>query len=45
MIAGYEGKGKGSAGGGAWVTYDIRAQHLDADHSESVVNLRWRHVL
>lgn len=45
MIAGYEGKGKGAAGGGGWVTYDIRAQHQGADHSESVVNLRWRHVL
>lgn len=45
MIAGYEGKGKGAAGGGGWITYDIRSQHMGPGNSESVVNLRWRHVL
>lgn len=45
MIAGYEGKGKGAAGGGGWITYDIRSQHMGADNSESVINLRWKHVL
>jgi hypothetical protein len=45
MIAGYEGKGKGSAGAGSWVTYDIRAQHRNVRNSEAIINLRWRHVL
>jgi hypothetical protein len=45
MLAGYEGKGKGSAGGGAWVTYDIRTQHRNVQNAEAIVNLRWRHVL
>ncbi len=45
MISGYEGKGKGAAGGGGWIVYDIRAQHMGPLNSEAVVNLRWRHVL
>lgn len=45
MIAGYEGKGKSAAGGGAWITYDIRARHQDVDNSDSTVNLGWRHVM
>jgi hypothetical protein len=45
MIAGYEGKGKGAAGGGAWVTYDIRSQHIDVDNSEALIELEWRHVM
>jgi hypothetical protein len=45
MIAGYEGKGKGAAAGGVWITYDVRAQHQGFNSSEAVVNIRWRHVL
>jgi len=45
MISGYGGTGFGSAGGGAWVTYDIRSQHQGLDNSESVVNMIWRHLL
>jgi Tfp pilus assembly protein PilX len=45
MIAGYEGKGKGAAGGGAWITYDIRSGHQNVRNTESVINLRWRHVM
>jgi len=45
MLAGYEGKGKGAAGGGAWITYDVRAQHMGSNNSEAVVNVRWRHVM
>lgn len=29
LVAGYEGKGKGAAGGGAWITYDVRAERRD----------------
>jgi Tfp pilus assembly protein PilX len=45
MVAGYEGKGKGAAGGGAWVTYDVRSRHQNVDNSEATINLRWRHVM
>jgi Tfp pilus assembly protein PilX len=45
MASGYEGKGKGAAGGGGWITYDIRARHRGYDNSEATINLRWRHVL
>jgi hypothetical protein len=45
LIAGYEGKGKGAAGGGAWITYDVRAERLDARDTEVRVRLGWRHVL
>jgi hypothetical protein len=46
MISGYEGKGKGSAGGGGWVTYDVRSQHRNLQNkSEAMVEIRWRHVL
>ena len=46
MISGYEGKGKGSAGGGAWITYIVRSHHRNLPNkSEAVVEIRWRHVL
>jgi len=45
MIAGYEGKGKGAAGGGAWVVYDIRSRHEGLDNSDTVVELEWKHVM
>jgi hypothetical protein len=46
MLSGYEGKGKGSAGGGAWITYDVRSHHRNLQNkSEAVVGIRWRHVL
>ena len=45
LIAGYEGKGKGAAGGGAWITYDVRAERLDVSDTEVRVLLGWRHVL
>lgn len=44
MIAGYEGKGKGSAGG-IHVVYDIWSRRRDVKNSEAVVRLQWRHVL
>jgi hypothetical protein len=45
MIAGYEGKGKGAAGGGAWIIYDIRSRHQGLDNSDSTVELEWKHVM
>ncbi len=45
MIAGYEGKGKGAAGGGAWVLYHIRSRHMGFDGSDSVVEVQWKHVM
>jgi hypothetical protein len=43
MSAGYEGKGKGAAGGGVALLYQIRSQHLGLADSESVVEIAWRH--
>lgn len=45
LIAGYEGKGKGAAGGGAWITYDVRSQRRDLRNTEVMIRLGWRHVL
>jgi len=48
LAAGYEGKGKGAAGGGAWVMYDVRAQYVDPRgnrNTQATVNLGWRHVM
>jgi hypothetical protein len=45
LIAGYEGKGKGAAGGGAWITYDVRAERRDVSDTEVRILLGWRHVL
>jgi len=45
MVAGYEGKGKGTAGGGGNILYTIYSQHLGKAESESVVQVDWRHVI
>lgn len=45
LIAGYEGKGKGASAGGAWVTYDIRANRNDVRDTQARILLGWRHVL
>ncbi|MCF6265373.1 MAG: pilus assembly PilX N-terminal domain-containing protein [Desulfuromusa sp.] len=45
MIAGYEGKGKGSASGGAWAIYDIRSQHDGLNNSQARVWSQWLHLL
>ncbi len=42
MIAsGYEGKGKG---GGVWLMYDVRSQHLGTRRTEAKIYQLWRHV-
>jgi len=45
LIAGYEGKGKGAAGGGAWITYDVRAERRDVSDTDVRILLGWRHAL
>ena len=45
LIAGYEGKGKGASGGGAWITYDVRANRNDVRNTQARILLGWRHVL
>ncbi len=45
MAAGYEGKGKGSAGGGSFITYDICSQRIDSTDSEAAIRIQWRHLL
>ena len=45
MVAGYEGKGKGSAGGGGQIFYTIYSQHVGLSASESVVQIGWRHII
>ena len=45
MVAGYEGKGKGTAGGGGNTLYTIFSQHVGRSESESVVRVDWRHVI
>ena len=45
LAQGYEGKGKGAAGGGAYIAYEIHAQHNGATNSEAVVRLDWNHLI
>ena len=45
MLAGYEGKGKALASGGAFIIYDLNSQHLGNFNAQSVVRTRWRHVI
>ena len=43
MAAGYEGKGKGAAGGCVSLLYEIYSQHLGLANSKSMVAIQWRH--
>ncbi|WDN87649.1 hypothetical protein BuS5_00617 [Desulfosarcina sp. BuS5] len=45
MIAGYEGKGKGAAGGGGQVVYDIRSRREGINNARATIMGRWRHVM
>ena len=45
MLSGYEGKGKGAAGGGGQILYTIYSQHMGRLKSESVVEVEWNHVI
>ena len=45
MAAGYEGKGKSSAGGGGYVIYDIFSEHMGRSKAVGRVRLQWQHVM
>jgi len=45
MVSGYEGKGKGSGAGGAYIIYDMKSQHMGIAGSQSVIQVQWRHVI
>lgn len=45
MLAGYEGKGKGTAGGGGQIVFNIFSQHRSFSNSESIVRIQWRHII
>lgn len=44
MCAGYEGIGKGSAGGGGHTAYDIWSRYNGISNSDATIRLQWRHV-
>lgn len=45
MAAGYEGRGKGIGVGGATLVYDINAQHLGQNNSQSIICIQYRHTI
>lgn len=45
MVSGYEGTGKGTAGGGSQILYTIYSQHMGRAQSESIVAAEWKHVV
>ena len=45
MAAGYEGVGKGAAGGGAQLIYDTRSLHEGVSRGRAQVKGQWRHLL
>jgi len=45
MAAGYVGKGKGSAASGTYLIYDIGTQRVGLNRSESMVWVKWRHMI
>jgi len=44
MAAGYEGAGKGAAGGGSWILYNVRSRHEGVNNSQQQIRGQWRHV-
>lgn len=45
MVAGYEGKGKAAASGGAIRKYDIWSRHSGSANSEATIAIEWNHRL
>jgi len=45
MVAGYEGKGKGAASGGAHIICNVYSKHMGRDNSQSMVISQWRHMI
>lgn len=45
MNAGYIGLGYSAASGGASIQYEVNSQNLGLVNSESIVSIRWRHMI
>ena len=45
MAAGYEGLGKGAAGGGAIILFDVYAQRIGEKNSSAINFIQWIHIL
>lgn len=45
MTSGYEGKGKGEAGGGAKMTFEVTSIRQKDNRTASTVVIEWRHVI
>ena len=45
ISAGDKGRGKGAAGGGAYIIYDIRGSGVGQDKGQAKILQRWRHVI
>lgn len=45
MAAGYEGKGKGAAGGGGQIMYDVYAKHEGRQNSKACIMINYRHII
>lgn len=45
MAAGYEGKGKGSAGGGGQIIYNVFSKHQGRQNSNVCIRINYRHLI
>jgi len=45
LISGYEGKGKGAGGSGAYLVHDIRSRATGPGAADARVHVRWRHMI
>lgn len=45
MAAGYEGKGKGSAGGGGQIVYNVFSKHQGRQNSNVCIRINYRHLI
>ncbi len=45
MVAGYEGKGKSAAGGGAQIVYNLYSRHQGPQTSQVTIMINYRHVI
>ena len=45
IAAGYEGKGKSIAGGGAFMVFEQMVQHRGNFNAEACIRTQWRHII
>jgi Tfp pilus assembly protein PilX len=45
LVAGYEGKGKGAGGSGAYMVHEIRSEATTTAAARSTVRVKWRHMI